>query len=175
LLVFSYLIVPALAGIILGGGVGARLFIGWAFGTLVSVIAMLASAAFDLPTGATVVCAFGLSLLALGGLVKATGWPRRLGRAALAPRPEALAGARRGSGGRGCPDTHADRGSREPHTPHPGGQGTSFGSHGSWCSPHWQTDARMSGRRSRPTRRGFSPETTAAGCRSPASGAEWPR
>jgi len=97
LLVFSYLIVPALAGIILGGGVGARLFIGWAFGTLVSVIAMLASAAFDLPTGATVVCAFGLSLLALGGLVKATGWPRRLGRAALAPSTEALAGARRRS------------------------------------------------------------------------------
>src|SRR5437667_3299064 len=44
LLVFSYLIVPALAGILLGGGIGARLLIGWAFGTLVSVAAMAASA-----------------------------------------------------------------------------------------------------------------------------------
>ena len=30
---------------------------------------MLASAVLDLPTGATVVCAFGLSLLALGVIV----------------------------------------------------------------------------------------------------------
>src|SRR5881409_2938453 len=70
LLVFSYLIVPALAGIILANRVGARLSIGWAFGTLVSVGAMVASATLDLPTGATVVCAFGLALLVLGAWVK---------------------------------------------------------------------------------------------------------
>src|SRR5437667_351312 len=70
LLVFSYLIVPALAGIILANRVGARLSIGWAFGTLVSVGAMVASATLDLPTGATVVCAFGLALLALGAWIK---------------------------------------------------------------------------------------------------------
>lgn len=74
LLVFSYLIVPALAGIILGGQIGTRLFIGWTFGTLVSVLAMVASATLDLPTGATVVCAFGLTLLVLGAFVKLTGW-----------------------------------------------------------------------------------------------------
>jgi zinc/manganese transport system permease protein len=73
LLVFSYLIVPALAGILLGGGIAARLFIGWAFGTGVSVLAMIASAALDLPTGATVVCAFGVTLLVLGVFVKLTG------------------------------------------------------------------------------------------------------
>lgn len=66
LLVFSYLIVPALAGVTLGGSIASRLLIGWAFGTLVSVIGMVASAALDLPTGATVVCAFGLTLIALG-------------------------------------------------------------------------------------------------------------
>ena len=65
LLVFSYLIVPALAGIMLGRTIPAKLLIGWGFGTLVSVIGMTASAAFDLPTGATVVCAFGLTLVAL--------------------------------------------------------------------------------------------------------------
>jgi len=65
LLVFSYLIVPALAGIMLGRTVVQKLLIGWAFGALVSVIGMVASASLDLPTGATVVCAFGLTLIAL--------------------------------------------------------------------------------------------------------------
>ncbi|MGH7348506.1 MAG: metal ABC transporter permease [Candidatus Rokuibacteriota bacterium] len=55
LLVFSYLIVPALAGILLARGIGGRLAVGWTFG-----------AALDLPTGATVVYAFGASLLAMG-------------------------------------------------------------------------------------------------------------
>jgi zinc/manganese transport system permease protein len=64
LLVFSYLIVPALAGVMLGGSVATRLAIGWTFGTVVSVIGIVASAAFDLPTGATVVCAFGATLIA---------------------------------------------------------------------------------------------------------------
>jgi zinc/manganese transport system permease protein len=66
LLVFSYLIVPALAGILLASRIGTRLAVGWLFGAGVSVAAMLASAVLDLPTGATVVCAFGLCLLALG-------------------------------------------------------------------------------------------------------------
>jgi zinc/manganese transport system permease protein len=66
LLVFSYLIVPALAGVTLGGSVLARLLIGWSFGVLVSALGMVASAALDLPTGATIVCAFGLILLVFG-------------------------------------------------------------------------------------------------------------
>ena len=87
LLVFSYLIVPALAGIILGTHIGVRLLIGWAFGTAVSMIAMVGSAALDLPTGATVVCAFGLSLLILGVVVKVS--PRRMiGPHALSPTSE---------------------------------------------------------------------------------------
>jgi zinc/manganese transport system permease protein len=65
LLVFSYLIVPALAGILLGRTVTQKLLIGWGFGALVSLIGMAASAVFDLPTGATVVCAFGLTLIVL--------------------------------------------------------------------------------------------------------------
>jgi zinc/manganese transport system permease protein len=67
LLVFSYLIVPALAGIAVGGSMTRRLLIGWGFGTLVSVLGMLASALLDLPTGAAVVCAFGITLLGLWG------------------------------------------------------------------------------------------------------------
>ena len=91
LLVFSYLIVPALAGIMLATHVGARLLIGWAFGTAVSVIAMVASATLDLPTGATVVCAFGLILLILGVVVKLGRWrvagPHALAATTMPERP----------------------------------------------------------------------------------------
>jgi len=82
LLVFSYLIVPALAGILLASRTGPRLAVGWTFGAGVSIVAMVASAVLDLPTGATVVCAFGLSLLVLGLLARLR--PRPLGAAALA-------------------------------------------------------------------------------------------
>jgi zinc/manganese transport system permease protein len=75
LLVFSYLIVPSLAGVALGGSVMSRLLIGWSFGTLVSVLGMVASAALDLPTGATVVCAFGLTL-SVFGIAFHFGWLR---------------------------------------------------------------------------------------------------
>ena len=65
LLVFSYLIVPALAGIMLGGSIPSKLVIGWAFGAFVSIAGIVASATFDLPTGATVVCAFAATLVVL--------------------------------------------------------------------------------------------------------------
>jgi zinc/manganese transport system permease protein len=63
LLVFSYLIVPALAGVLFGHSLTSRLIIGWAFGAAVSVVGMAASATLDTPTGATVVCAFGATLV----------------------------------------------------------------------------------------------------------------
>jgi zinc/manganese transport system permease protein len=73
LLVFSYLIVPTLAANLLGGTVSRRLAVAWGFGTFVSVVAMVASAILDLPTGATVVCAFGLILLVLAVVTRVTG------------------------------------------------------------------------------------------------------
>jgi hypothetical protein len=51
-----------IAGIAVGESMMRRLLIGWGFGTLVSVTGMLASALPDLPTEATVVRAFGLTL-----------------------------------------------------------------------------------------------------------------
>ncbi|HYE89366.1 MAG TPA: iron chelate uptake ABC transporter family permease subunit [Terriglobales bacterium] len=84
LLVFSYLIVPALAGIALGRTIRGKLLIGWAFGTLVSVLGVVASAALDFPTGATVVCAFGVTLLALWVLARVCGWSPVTGRDVLA-------------------------------------------------------------------------------------------
>jgi zinc/manganese transport system permease protein len=69
LLVFSYLIVPGLVAVMMARTTRARLMIGWAFGAIVSVVGILASAAFDLPTGATVVCVFGL-LLAFAAITR---------------------------------------------------------------------------------------------------------
>jgi zinc/manganese transport system permease protein len=76
LLVFSYLIVPALAGLTWGTRLGVRLVIGWSLGGVVSVVGMLGSALFDLPTGATIGCVFGLALLVLWAL----SWLRAGGR-----------------------------------------------------------------------------------------------
>src|SRR5262245_54129686 len=70
LLVFSYLIVPAVAATLVGGSIATRLLVGWGFGTAVSVLGVTASAWLDLPTGATIVCVFGVSLVALWGAVK---------------------------------------------------------------------------------------------------------
>jgi len=84
LLVFSYLIVPALAAVIIGGRITTRLMVGWGFGTAVSVIGMVASAALDLPTGATVVCAFGLTLVVFGLVSRGR---RVLGAAAMPSTP----------------------------------------------------------------------------------------
>lgn len=65
LLVFSYLVVPALAATLLGGSLARRLAVGWGFGAAVSVAGVAASAALDLPTGAAIVTAAGAGLAAL--------------------------------------------------------------------------------------------------------------
>ncbi len=68
LLVFSFLIIPAAIGVIFASSLPRQLAIGWISGTLTSAVGFAASFAFDLPTGAAMVCAFGAAL-ALAGLV----------------------------------------------------------------------------------------------------------
>jgi len=63
LLVFSYLIVPAVCGILFVEGIGMRLLIAWTVGFLASGLGLYGSYALDLPTGAAIVCAFGLALI----------------------------------------------------------------------------------------------------------------
>jgi len=65
LLVFSYLIVPAAISVLVARSVSARLVIGWALGFTVSIFGLVASAAWDLPTGATVVTTFGVFMAAV--------------------------------------------------------------------------------------------------------------
>ena len=68
LLVFSYLIVPSVFAMLFATRTGARLIIGWCMGTFVSAVGVLLSFLLDLPTGATIVCTFGVTLL-LGAMV----------------------------------------------------------------------------------------------------------
>ena len=62
LLVFSYLIVPSVAAMLYADTIGKRLAIGWTMGTIVSALGVFLSLKLDLPTGATIVCTFGLVL-----------------------------------------------------------------------------------------------------------------
>lgn len=66
LLVFCYLIVPSVGGMLFSERIGPRLAIGWVMGTVVSMLGMYFSVLFDLPTGATIVCTFGLVLGLMG-------------------------------------------------------------------------------------------------------------
>ena len=68
LLVFSYLIVPSVAAMLFSHSIGKRLAIGWTMGAIVSAIGILLSFKLDLPTGATIVCTFGIALALLAGI-----------------------------------------------------------------------------------------------------------
>lgn len=63
LLVFCYLIVPSVAAMLYADRIGPRLAIGWSMGTIVSALGVYLSLVLDLPTGATIVCTFGLVLI----------------------------------------------------------------------------------------------------------------
>jgi zinc/manganese transport system permease protein len=63
LLVFCYLIVPSVAAMLYADRIGSRLAIGWTMGTVVSALGIYLSVVLDLPTGATMVCTFGLVLI----------------------------------------------------------------------------------------------------------------
>ena len=63
LLVFCYLIVPSVGAMLWASRIGSRLAIGWVMGGIVSMLGMYFSVEFDLPTGATIVCTFGLVLV----------------------------------------------------------------------------------------------------------------
>jgi len=101
LLVFAFLIIPAGAGALFARAVWARLAIGWALGTAASLAGLAASFAWNLPTGAALVCAFVLALclaacaraLAPGRLAKVDVRRAALGAATAAGLLGAAAGA----------------------------------------------------------------------------------
>ena len=74
LLVFCYLIVPSVGAMLYADQIGPRLAIGWTMGAVVSALGVLLSLVLDLPTGATLVCTFGLVLIVMA---LARPWLRR--------------------------------------------------------------------------------------------------
>ena len=70
LLVFSFLIVPAVITRLFSTSISKRLFAGWGVAVAASALGIWASWTWDLPTGAAVVGAFG-ALLAVAGIVRA--------------------------------------------------------------------------------------------------------
>ncbi|HEX8076377.1 MAG TPA: metal ABC transporter permease [Chthoniobacterales bacterium] len=63
LLVFSYLIVPAVCGISLAGSLGGRLLVGWLIALIGGIGGLFFSFWWDLPSGAAIVCTFGALLV----------------------------------------------------------------------------------------------------------------
>jgi zinc/manganese transport system permease protein len=93
-LVFSYLIVPAVCGALLSGQIAIRLAIGCAVALAAGITGLILStqwASMDLPTGPTIVCAFGICLMLSGVLT----WVlrHRSGSIAVQPGSQARASA----------------------------------------------------------------------------------
>src|SRR6266404_6704215 len=63
LLVFSYLVVPAVCATYLVNSIGAKFAVGWGIATLSSVVSLAITAKEDLPIGAAIVCALGVALI----------------------------------------------------------------------------------------------------------------
>ena len=63
LLVFSYLVVPAVCATYLVNSIPARFAVGWAIATLASVVSLFITAKMDLPIGAAIVCVLGVLLV----------------------------------------------------------------------------------------------------------------
>ncbi len=79
LVVFSFLVIPAVIAFLFTARPGRLLAIAWSSGTVATLAGIYASFATDLPTGPTVVCAFAVALIAAFALRKA------LKRAAVQP------------------------------------------------------------------------------------------
>jgi zinc/manganese transport system permease protein len=82
LLVFSFLIIPAVIGMLFCRGVRGRWLLGCLAGIAASATGLAASFAWDLPTGAAMVCAFALALV-LTGIVRWAGRTAGVGKRIL--------------------------------------------------------------------------------------------
>lgn len=68
LLVFSYLIAPAVCAVMLARSVPARLLIGWAIALIGGIAGLFLSFYWDFPSGAAIVCTFGALLILVSGV-----------------------------------------------------------------------------------------------------------
>jgi zinc/manganese transport system permease protein len=86
LLVFGFLVIPAVAGVLTSPRTGIALAVGWAFGVVASVVGLLASVTWDLPAAPSI-------LVTLTGLLLVQGAALALWRAGRGGR-----GSARGEG-----------------------------------------------------------------------------
>jgi len=77
LLVFSYLVVPAVCATYLVNSIPARFAVGWAIATGASMVSLFITAKVDLPIGAAIVCALGVVLILVVLWAKLLGSRRR--------------------------------------------------------------------------------------------------
>ena len=63
LLVFCFLIIPSVIGMLYSKKIGTRLIIGWISGTIVSCVGLVLSYQYDFPSGPAIVCTFGAFLI----------------------------------------------------------------------------------------------------------------
>ncbi|MAF67168.1 MAG: hypothetical protein CMJ84_16115 [Planctomycetes bacterium] len=82
LLVFTYLVIPAVIAALFFSGVGPRLVAGWGIGIAVSAVGLALSYHHDLPSGPSVVVSFGAAL-ALAGVAYRVSTAERRGPTAL--------------------------------------------------------------------------------------------
>jgi len=93
LLIFSYLIVPAVCANFLARQLRSLLLIGWAVATLASVIGLYCSYQYDFPTGAAIICMLGTVLLltALAATLKQRLRKTSEPQSRKSPNPQSLA------------------------------------------------------------------------------------
>jgi zinc/manganese transport system permease protein len=92
LLVFTFLIVPTLFGLLVATTPRRRLMAAWIFGVLVSTAGCAISYALDMPTGATVVCAFGVAILCVALVSRWHPWRRSAEMTSEREAPVTIAG-----------------------------------------------------------------------------------
>lgn len=78
LMIFAYLIVPAVCANLLAESLSARLLVGWLVATVASILGVYGSYQLDFPTGAAIVCALGAALLVISLLAKFRSVPKLL-------------------------------------------------------------------------------------------------
>ncbi len=79
LLVFSFLVIPAVIATLFAQRISTRLMIGWSVGLVACAVGLVSSYRFDLPSGPSVVAALGGALLLAGLVYSIWGAPSRIG------------------------------------------------------------------------------------------------
>jgi zinc/manganese transport system permease protein len=93
LLVFCFLIIPAVIGSLFANRIGHQLAIGWSVGVAASALGLAGAFALDLPTGAALVVAFALALIVAGLATYLAGGDAATRRRHRGRAARALAGA----------------------------------------------------------------------------------